>query len=250
MFSFVFVGKLCLLCGDRRCCYYMVSWHTHKHTQLSLRENPLVVRFVQEISLNPPSLMELAARVIRTANVPYGSNDLPFIMRDYLDTAHCCVNPKCQGKRSFESAFLSPFRMREVIFCIFFIGHLNNHSIRTNSNNYVILNGFYHIQNKNRRFLRQPHRAHQICWFLWQISCTIIAISMLFQVSTLLSFTRTPYKLIDFRNVIIIPDRSSETFISSFLPFTTNRCIESASKNSYEPQPGASGIMMRKVLLG
>lgn len=66
--------------------------------QLSLRENPLVVRFVQEISLNPPSLMELAARVIRTACVPYGPNDLPMIMRDYLETAHCCVNPKCQGK--------------------------------------------------------------------------------------------------------------------------------------------------------
>lgn len=66
--------------------------------QLSLRENPLVVRFVQEISLNPPSLLELAARVVRTASVPYERNDLPRIMHDYLDTANCCVNPKCQGK--------------------------------------------------------------------------------------------------------------------------------------------------------
>lgn len=65
--------------------------------QLSLRENPLVVRFVQEISLNPPTLLELAARVVRTVNVPYEPNDLPKSMRDYLDTAHCCVNPKCKG---------------------------------------------------------------------------------------------------------------------------------------------------------
>lgn len=65
--------------------------------QLSLRENPLVVRFVQEISLNPPTLMELAARVVRTAAVTYGPKDLPKTIREYLDTAHCCVNPKCQG---------------------------------------------------------------------------------------------------------------------------------------------------------
>lgn len=67
-------------------------------SQLSLRENPLVVRFVQEISLTPPSLLELAARMIRTAKIQYGPEDLPNAMRDYLGTAHCCVNPKCQGK--------------------------------------------------------------------------------------------------------------------------------------------------------
>lgn len=65
--------------------------------QLSLRENPLVVRFVQEISLNPPTLLELAARVIRAANVPYEPHDLPKSMFEYLGTAHSCVNPKCQG---------------------------------------------------------------------------------------------------------------------------------------------------------
>lgn len=65
---------------------------------MSLRENPLVVRFVQEISLNPPSLLELSARVIRTSNVSFESDDLPKSMREYLGTAHCCVNPKCKGK--------------------------------------------------------------------------------------------------------------------------------------------------------
>lgn len=74
-------------------CFYF--WHSP--VQLSLRENPLVVRFVQEISLHPPTLLELAARVVRTANVPYGANDLPKTMHDYLSTAHCCVNPKCKG---------------------------------------------------------------------------------------------------------------------------------------------------------
>lgn len=44
--------------------------------------------------------MELAARVIRTASISYGPNELPRIMRDYLDTANCCVNPKCQGESS------------------------------------------------------------------------------------------------------------------------------------------------------
>lgn len=66
--------------------------------QLSLRENPLVVRFVQEISLNPPTLLELSARVVRTANIQIQPNDLPKTMHDYLNTAHCCVNPKCKGK--------------------------------------------------------------------------------------------------------------------------------------------------------
>lgn len=65
--------------------------------QLSLRENPLVVRFVEEISLNPPSLRELSARIVRTAQVPYGPNDLPKTIIDYLQTGHCCVNPKCKG---------------------------------------------------------------------------------------------------------------------------------------------------------
>lgn len=67
------------------------------NVQLSLRENPLIVRFVQEISLNPPTLLELSARVIRTSGILYGPHDLPKSMRDYLSTAHCCVNPKCKG---------------------------------------------------------------------------------------------------------------------------------------------------------
>lgn len=51
--------------------------------------------------------MELAARVVRTATISYGPGDLPKSIKDYLDTAHCCVNPKCKGKyyRFENSAF-------------------------------------------------------------------------------------------------------------------------------------------------
>lgn len=87
--------------------------------QLSLRENPLVVRFVQEISLHPPSLLELSARVIRAANVPFDSSELPKSMNDYLNTAHCCVNPKCKGYThqkgiNFEHKFYSIFLSFQV----------------------------------------------------------------------------------------------------------------------------------------
>lgn len=66
--------------------------------QLSLRENPLVVRFVQEISLHPPSLLELSARVIRTSSISFEPHEMPRTLREYLNTAHHCVNPKCKGK--------------------------------------------------------------------------------------------------------------------------------------------------------
>jgi len=65
--------------------------------ELSLRENPLVVRFVQDISLTPATLLELAARTIRTSSICYGPSDLPRTMMEYLQSANCCVNPKCTG---------------------------------------------------------------------------------------------------------------------------------------------------------
>lgn len=68
--------------------------------ELSLRENPLVVRFVQDITLNPSSLLELAARTVRSHAIPYGPADIPQQLDEYLRSAHCCVNPKCSGKGS------------------------------------------------------------------------------------------------------------------------------------------------------
>nr|CAD7194335.1 unnamed protein product [Timema douglasi] len=66
-------------------------------TELSLRDNPLVVRFVSHMTLNPSSLLEAAGRTIKTFNILYSPEDLPLHLRCYLDSAHQCVNPKCEG---------------------------------------------------------------------------------------------------------------------------------------------------------
>ncbi|KAJ1528737.1 hypothetical protein ONE63_007127 [Megalurothrips usitatus] len=66
-------------------------------TELSLRDNPLVVRFVSDMTHNPPSLLELAARVVKQHAVPFTAADLPQSIVRYLDSAHHCVNPKCRG---------------------------------------------------------------------------------------------------------------------------------------------------------
>ena len=69
--------------------------------ELSLRNNPLVMRFVQEMMYEPPSLLELAGRSIKMKNIPYSSEDLPGCLVDYLDSANQCVNPRCKGKLIF-----------------------------------------------------------------------------------------------------------------------------------------------------
>jgi Leucine-rich repeat (LRR) protein len=65
--------------------------------ELSLRGNPLVVRFVKEMTYDPPSLLELAGRTIKSRNVPYSSCDMPSHLLHYLDLASKCPNPKCAG---------------------------------------------------------------------------------------------------------------------------------------------------------
>lgn len=64
---------------------------------MSLRDNPLVVRFVQDIAMKPPTLMEFAARVVKVTGIPYGPGIVPRTVNDYLQSANCCVNPKCKG---------------------------------------------------------------------------------------------------------------------------------------------------------
>ena len=70
-------------------------------SELSLRNNPLVVRFVQEMMYEPPSLLELSGRVVKAKNIPYSRQDLPPNLMEYLGSAHRCVNPKCKGKYTF-----------------------------------------------------------------------------------------------------------------------------------------------------
>ncbi|TSL54366.1 Leucine-rich repeat-containing protein 58 [Bagarius yarrelli] len=65
--------------------------------ELSLRGNPLVVRFIKDMTYDPPSLLELAGRSIKTRNLRYSEHDLPADLVTYLDLASKCPNPKCGG---------------------------------------------------------------------------------------------------------------------------------------------------------
>lgn len=65
--------------------------------ELSLRNNPLVVRFVKDLVCDPPSLLELAGRTIKVEKLKYGHGDIPENLQNYLDSAKRCVNPKCKG---------------------------------------------------------------------------------------------------------------------------------------------------------
>lgn len=67
------------------------------HLQLSLRDNPLVVRFVRDMTLEPPSLLELAGRTVKLHGIPIRMGDIPTTLMNYLKAAQCCVNPKCRG---------------------------------------------------------------------------------------------------------------------------------------------------------
>lgn len=65
--------------------------------ELSLRNNPLVVRFVQDLTYEPPTLKELAGRTIKVKNISYAVEDLPVCLIEYLASGNQCVNPKCKG---------------------------------------------------------------------------------------------------------------------------------------------------------
>lgn len=65
--------------------------------QLSLRENPLVSRFVRDMIYDPPTLLELAARCIKQRNVVVPQDVIPPNLVHYLRSAQRCVNPRCKG---------------------------------------------------------------------------------------------------------------------------------------------------------
>ncbi|CAF3535286.1 unnamed protein product [Rotaria socialis] len=65
--------------------------------ELSLRNNPLVVRFVRDLTYDVPTLKELAARTIKLHRVPYHDGTLPRSLVGYLNAAKSCLNPKCKG---------------------------------------------------------------------------------------------------------------------------------------------------------
>lgn len=105
-----FLSKFLLLCHSRLHSLRSLSLHNNLLTylpreilslvhlqELSLRGNPLVVRFVKEMTYDPPSLLELAGRTIKSRNIPYSPCDLPANLLRYLDLASKCPNPKCAG---------------------------------------------------------------------------------------------------------------------------------------------------------
>jgi len=71
--------------------------HIRSLSELSLRENPLVMRFIRDMEFQPQSLMELAARTIKSEKIPYTEADLPKSVCRYLNMSHECVNPTCSG---------------------------------------------------------------------------------------------------------------------------------------------------------
>lgn len=44
-----------------------------------------------------PSLLELSARCIKTHQIEIKKAELPTHLEQYLESAHCCLNPKCRG---------------------------------------------------------------------------------------------------------------------------------------------------------
>lgn len=60
-----------------------------------------MVRFVRDLTYEPPRLRELAARCVKIHRLPCGEGELPPALLAYLDTARRCVNPRCKGEALF-----------------------------------------------------------------------------------------------------------------------------------------------------
>lgn len=90
-----------LLHKNNLCCLPVGIVKLRGLLELSLRDNPLVTKFVnscaRDLMYNSPTLLELAARVIKLKRVPYTEKDLPRSLIHYLTSGHRCVNPKCKG---------------------------------------------------------------------------------------------------------------------------------------------------------
>ncbi|XP_077483247.1 uncharacterized protein LOC144093581 [Amblyomma americanum] len=67
--------------------------------ELSLRGNPLVGRFVHDLTYRAPSLREMAARCLIRAGLheSEAASYLPSSLKEYLASAQHCVNPRCGG---------------------------------------------------------------------------------------------------------------------------------------------------------
>ena len=62
------------------------------------RGNPLINRFVRELTYSPPSLLELAGRSVVTNNLQNSTHiNPPREIISRLQSAKCCPNPECGG---------------------------------------------------------------------------------------------------------------------------------------------------------
>lgn len=91
-----------LLHKNNLCCMPVEIVKLKGLMELSLRDNPLVTRFLnacacREVMYNTPSLLELAARVIKAKRIPHKPHELPKTLCNYLSTGQKCVNAKCKG---------------------------------------------------------------------------------------------------------------------------------------------------------
>jgi len=81
--------------------------------ELSLRNNPLVVRFVRDLTYDVPTLKELSARTIKLYKINYNDKSIPKSLVEYLNSAKSCLNPKCKGMKIFI------IRIKSNRFCLF-----------------------------------------------------------------------------------------------------------------------------------
>jgi len=74
--------------------------------ELSLRNNPLVVRFVRDLTYDVPTLKELSSRIIKLHKISYDDKSIPKNLIEYLNSAKSCLNPKCKGSIRKKKIFL------------------------------------------------------------------------------------------------------------------------------------------------
>jgi hypothetical protein len=77
--------------------------------ELSLRNNPLVVRFVRDLTYDVPTLKELVGRTIKLHKISYDEKSIPKGLIEYLNSAKSCLNPKCKGLIQQPKTFLFNF---------------------------------------------------------------------------------------------------------------------------------------------
>merc|ERR1719345_323338 len=64
---------------------------------VTLRGNPLVQDFIDDLPSGPMSLLELAGRAIKNGSIPYDDHTLPPELLEYLDSARTCTGTNCGG---------------------------------------------------------------------------------------------------------------------------------------------------------